>query len=264
MDPTTFQAKYRTFIKDGLFAWTLTSNGYKYLTWNMALHWKKNVKDVQLCVLCSDKSSYQFLNREGIRCMLVDTVAVDYGPQIVPFGSRQFSTLNRLKLRLLRTFASDTAVQQCLYLDGDIVVYKDIVADIRQRLTEGSLWMPCDEQQHTCSSYTLQAPCPNYCSGLIAWNHGADQGIFAITDETVWAAKPEDQVWVNTMLNQKNVPVCTLSRLMYPNGARLTLTKQTPELAEQAVCLHYNYRVGTSKYADMKRFGDWLLVQCPV
>jgi len=225
----------------------------------MALHWKKNVKDVQLCILCSDKASYQFLNREGIRCMMVDTLAVDYGPQIVPFGSRQFSVLNRLKLRLLRTFAADEAVQQCLYLDGDIVVYKDIIADLKERLTEAPLWMPCDEQQQTCSSYALAKPCPNYCSGLIAWNHGADQGIFAITDEAVWLAKPEDQVWVNTMLNQKSVPVSTLSRLMYPNGARLTLTKQTPELAEQAVCLHYNYRVGASKQADMKRFGDWLL-----
>lgn len=251
--------KYHKYIKEGFFAWTLTSNGYKYMTLNAVLLWRKAVQNVPLCVFCSDKASYQFLYREGVNCVLIDGLLQDYGPQIVPFGSKQFSNLNILKLKLLSTFAEDKEIQQCLYLDGDIAIYKDIVADIKERLKEGPLLMPCDEKTPTCISETSRVACPNVCSGLIAWNHGADGGIFKITEKEVWNAKPEDQVWVNYAIEKLKIPVIVLSRTLYPNGARASLTKNTPELANQAICLHYNYRVGNSKKEDMKRFGDWIL-----
>jgi hypothetical protein len=247
--------KYSNYIRDGFFAWTLTSNGYKYMTWNLALQWAQVVKGVPLCIVCADKPSYQFLQREGISCVLWDEALMDFGPQIVPFGSRQFSTLNRLKLKLLDVFATNPEVQQCLYLDGDIAVYQDIVADIKEKLKEAPLWMPCDEQRFECSA----AACPNVCTGLIAWSHGADKGIFKINNQELWSAKPEDQVWVNIALQRTWTPYAVLPRDLYPNGARLTKTHMTPELKEKAICLHYNWRVGDVKKADMKRFGDWLL-----
>jgi len=249
---------YAPFIKSDFLAWTLTSNGYKYLTWNMALHWRKAVPGVPLLVVCADKASYYFLNREGVRCVLLDAVT-DYGTQIVPFGSRQFSRLNRVKLQMLKLFAEDPSIHQCLYLDGDIIVYKNIVTDIKERLSEASLLMQCDEKQHECTSNTTSLQCPNFCTGLIAWNHGIDTRLFIVNDETVWAKSPEDQVWVNTMIQALQISVTPLSRNLYPNGARASLTKNTPELSEKAICLHYNYRVGDSKKADMKRYGDWLL-----
>ncbi len=254
---------YTSYIRDGFLAWTLTSNGYKYLTWNFILHWRRAVPGHPILVVCADKPSYQFLHREGIQCVLIESVLQDFGATIVPFGSKQFSILNRLKLQLLSRFAQDEAVRQCLYIDGDIIVYKDIVQEIRQRLTEKAIWMQCDEQQpDACSgdgSSDIACTCPNYCSGLIAWNHGADCGIFPITDETVWSAKPEDQVWVNYQIAQKGVIVGSLPRTLYPNGARVRLTHQSVETKAEAICLHYNYRVGKVKQVDMKRFGDWLL-----
>ncbi len=247
--------KYSQYIKDGFLAWTLTSNGYKYLTWNFVLHWRRAVPGWPILVVCADKPSYQFLQREGISCVMWDTALADFGPQVVPFGSRQFSVLNRLKLRLLDLFAKDVEVQQCLYIDGDIIVYKNIVDDIQRRLIEAPFLMQCDEQVHECSG----SPCPNLCSGLIAFQHGAEGGVFPVTDEAVWSQKPEDQVWVNFSIRQTQIPVTALPRIQYPNGARATLTKRDPELSAEAICLHYNYRVGDSKKADMRRFGDWLL-----
>lgn len=115
--------------------------------------------------------------------------------------------------------------------------------------------MQCDEQCIECTG----SPCPNVCSGLIAWCHGADQGCFKLDNEKVWLEKPEDQVWVNYKLRELGIQVSVLPRDLYPNGARCTKTKTTPELKDKAICLHYNWRVGGSKKADMKRFGDWLL-----
>ena len=246
--------KYEKYIKDGLLAWTLTSNGYKFLTWNLVLMWNK-VCSVPLCIVCADRESFSFLQREGISCVMWDTSLVNFGPQIVPFGSRQFVMLNRLKLTLLNLFAKDENIKQCLYLDGDIAVYKDIVSGIRSNLSEANFWAQCDEQGHECSGV-----CPNFCTGLLAWNHGADLDVFKITDMDVWKQKPEDQVWVNYSAKLAGLSVSILPRDLYPNGARASLTKNTPELNEKAICLHYNYRVGDSKKADMKRFGDWQLI----
>jgi hypothetical protein len=255
--------KYERYVKDGCLAWTLTSNGYKYLTWNFALLWQRAKCSAPLMVVCADKPSYQFLSREGISCVLWDKFLNDFGPQVVPFGSRQFSTLNRVKLALLNTFAGDPAVQQCLYFDGDIAIYKDVVSDIRARLAESTkgVLCQCDEKPKECSADSATATaCPNFCTGVVAFKHGGDGGIFKITDEALWAAKPEDQVWVNDAAKQLGVSVAILPRELYPNGARCSLTHSTPELKMSAFLLHYNYRVGGTKVADMKRFGDWLLV----
>lgn len=245
-----------SYIKDGMFCWTLTSNGYKYMTWNLAIQWKKAGISEPLCILCADKPSYQFLQREGVSCRLLKSGTADFGPSIVPFGSRQFSVLNKLKLELLDLFARAPGIQQTLYLDGDIAVYKNIVADLRERLKEAPFWAPCDEQQHECSGVEQ---CPNFCTGLVAWRHGADKGCFRITDSMLWAEKPEDQVWVNGSCRRLGVDVAILPRDLYPNGARLSLTKNDSVLREKALCLHYNYRVGAAKVSDMKRFVDWHL-----
>jgi hypothetical protein len=250
--------KIQSFLKDGFFAWTLTNNGYKYITWNLAESWKRAGCSARLCVVCADKPSYQFLTREGVSCVLMETLLPDFGTQVVPFGSKQFSQLNRIKLKLLHTFAQNPEIQQCLYLDGDIAVYKDIVADIRAKLAVAQFWAPCDEQPAECTRG--DGPCKNVCTGFLAWNHGADKGCFEITDSAVWQANPEDQLWVNYSVKERGIEVSVLPRDEYPNGARLTLTKQTPDLREKAMCLHYNYRVGESKIYDMKRFRDWLLV----
>jgi lipopolysaccharide biosynthesis glycosyltransferase len=248
--------KYEKYIKDGFLAWTLTSNGYKYLTWNFVNKWRVAAPNHPICVVCADKPSYQFLQREGISCILYDNALSDFGPQIVPFGSKQFSTLNRLKLKLLDIFANDANITSCLYIDGDIIVYKDIVQDIKERLKEFPFWAQCDEKEFDCNS---PEGCLNLCSGLIAWSHGADKGVFKITDETIWSSKPEDQVWFNYALKKDAVKCLSLPRDLYPNGARVTKTHTNLDLKHQAICLHYNYRVGDSKKSDMKRFGDWTL-----
>lgn len=227
------------------------------MTWNLFLGWKQAECHIPLCILCADRPSYSFLQREGVPCLLLESLMADFGPQIVPFGSRQFSQLNRLKLSLLHRFALDSEIRQTLYLDGDIAIYKNIVSDIQSRLAEKQFWAQCDEKQQDCSD---EIQCPNFCTGLLAWCHGADKGCFQITDEQLWAQKPEDQIWVNGSSRRLGVDVSILPRDLYPNGARLSLTKTTPDLCEKAICLHYNYRVGDSKKADMKRYGDWKLV----
>lgn len=247
--------KYSQYVKQGLLAWTLTSNGYKYLTWNFYLHWKSSCPNQPICIICADKPSYSFFQREGVPCILWDQTLADYGPDICPFGSRTFSSLNRLKLTLLHMFSQDASIESCIYIDGDICVYKNMVADLVERLESVPFWMQCDEHSADCTG----PPCPMLCSGLIAWHHGSDGGCFKLDNEPLWLEKPEDQVWINRKIRETGLQVAALPRDLYPNGARCQKTKTDPLLRDKAICLHYNYRVGASKKADMKRFGDWRL-----
>jgi hypothetical protein len=234
--------------------WTLTSHGYQFLTHNLYKLIQKCGIKWKLCVICADDASYQYMRREGISAIKSEVQLPDFGLDISPFGSGNFQRLNLLKLRILDSLAKDNRLDNCIYMDGDIAVYKDFVPDILERLKLDGLLFQCDEQKRDilCGGNK----CGNCCTGFIAWSHGSDGEIFAMNDRSEWLTKPEDQVWVNKKLVANSVKYKTLDRHLYPNG---TFVSQEG-IRNDAYILHYNYRVGKVKVADMKRFGDWLLV----
>ena len=236
--------------------WTLTSHGYQFMTLNLVHCFRKIGVPWKLCVICADDASFQFMRREGVSAIKASTQLPDFGIDISPFGSGNFQRLNLLKLKILDTFSKDDRINNCVYMDGDIAVYKDFIPDIIVRLKEHPLIFQCDEQKRdiVCASTN----CSWVCSGFIAFMKGADKGIFNMTNKEIWQKKPEDQAWVNYALQKDAVPYITLPRNLYPNGTFVNLIASAQE--KEAFLLHYNYRIGRQKEADMKRFGDWHLV----
>lgn len=242
------------YVKDGWLFWTLSSNGYKFLTLNLLTMWRQTGMP-PLLVVCADKPSLSFFRREGFNAVPAPKILPDFGPQVVPFGARHFMSLNRLKLDILAAIAADPAVQHSVYLDGDITVYQNFAADMAARLQEAPLWFQCDEREKECLG-----SCPNVCTGLIAFNHGVNPAIFTVDDAVLWVnGSSQDQPYVNARLAALQIPYRTLPRELYPNGARAAYTHADPARRAAAFLLHYNYRVGASKRADMKRYGDWAI-----
>ena len=235
--------------------WTLTSHGYQFLTHNLYKLLQKCGVGWRLCVICADDASYQYMRREGISAIKAETQLPDFGIDISPFGSGNFQRLNLLKLRILNTFAKDERITNCIYMDGDIAVYRDFVPDVLERLKEDPLLFQCDEKERaiTCGGYS----CENPCTGFIAWVKGADGGIFDMNNKVEWLTKPEDQMWVQKRIAALGTKYRILDRNLYPNGTFVSLVGPNKG---SAFLLHYNYRIGKSKMADMKRYGDWLLV----
>lgn len=243
------------FIYSDTLIWTLTSNGYKFMTHNLILNLRKIGVPWKLCVVCSDTPSYMYMKREGIACIKSPNQLSDYGPDIVRFESKNFQKLNILKLQLLELFSKEQ-INYCIYMDGDIAVYKDFLPDIINRLNTEPLLFQCDEQKRDTSCES--SSCPWACTGFIAWKKGIDSNVFKINDSDVWNKQPEDQAWVNYALKKYNIPYTTLPRDKYPNGTFVNLIG--PQKEKEAFILHYNYRVGQQKRGDMKRFGDWYLL----
>lgn len=234
--------------------WTLTSNGYKYYTLNLLESLKKKGVQWPLHVYCADRASYTFFKREGWSDIyMVEHPIPDTGAGIVKFGTDRFQTLNRKKLDQLRKFALDEALDYCIYMDGDIAVYRDFLPDILERLraedTPGLLAM-CDE--YTDAEPCSGLGCKHVCSGFLAWRRGGvPADVFRVHDVALWAQEPEDQRWINRALRAQGVKYAALPRDLYPNG----IFRRRP--AGDAFLLHYNYIVGDAKQKAMKLKGDW-------
>jgi len=245
---------------EGAFVFTLSSNGYKFLTLNLAMHLKALKVPWKLCVVCADPASFTFFRSHGVSCIRATSTLPDFGPDLSPIGSKNFQTLNLKKLELLAKFSADPAIRFGIYMDGDIVPYSDFLPDILARLQSpgaAPLYLQCDEQTRVdCSG---NPGCPNGCTGFLAW-HRVNPSIFTVGgQETIWKRHPEDQVFVNTMMQKLNMPVMTLPRDLYPNGSFASLFYDGSLRKRTAKLLHYNYLVGSSKQRKIKNNADWIL-----
>lgn len=240
------------FLYKETLVWTLTTSGYKFYTLNLVRHLEAAKVPWKLAIVCADKPVYRFFRNEGIPCVLYEKAQSESPGQMLLFGSKPFQEINLVKLDILASFVARPEIKHCIYLDGDVVVTRDFVPDIMARLQETPLLFQCDEQRKTA----CEKPCRNCCTGLIAFSHGVDAGIFKVTDKAAWSAAPEDQRFVNTQIQTKGLSYDTLPRELYPNGV---FSEGWKTECPQFSILHYNWLVGPSKLARMKKNGHWIL-----
>jgi len=233
--------------------WTMTTNGYKYLTLNLI----KTIEQVKcpwkLLVVAADRESYSFFRNEGYAVVLYGKAQRTQETTISRWGSPQFQRYNFIKLDIAQTFAQNPSVKRCIYMDGDITLFNDFLPDLTARLDASPevLLFQCDQKETGPCTAT---GCTNCCTGLIAWTHGHDQGVFDMTTPQ-WNEVRDDQAWVNRQLQAKKVPYVTLPRELYPNGAYINTIQDYPG----AFLLHYNYRVANFKILEMKRLKKWVI-----
>lgn len=283
---TLSEAAIQPFLtEDGVLVFTLTSNGYKFMTLNLLRHLQRIRVPWTLCVLCADAPSYTFFRQEGFKALKVESLLSDVSPHVVPFGTRQFQRLNRKKLDCLASLSRFSSLKVGIYMDGDIVVYKDFVPDLLKRLGVGGggggagadgadastpgLLFQCDEQTRVDCSQTPTTPCSFMCSGLIAWRGGSiSPELFSLSAPgalAAWNECPEDQVFLNARLRDQPelggglANFGTLPRNLYPNGAFTSRFKKDSDDKTTAFLLHYNYIVGDQKRKVMIANGDWIL-----
>lgn len=228
----------------GTLVWTLTTNGYKYLTLNLVRHLERVKVPWRLMIVCADRASFRFFQTEGIPSVLYPNYLQETSRMLV-FETKPFQDINRIKLDILHKFAQAPEIQTCIYLDGDVVVFRDFVSDILERLNQTPLLFQCDDfdpQTHK-----------GICTGFLAFRHGAEKGVFALTDMAVWRERPEDQVYVAKMLEKNTIPFTLLPRNLYPNGV---FVKGRPE---EAYLLHYNHIVGNTKVIQMRATKQWII-----
>ncbi len=254
--------KIDSFIQDKTLVFTVTSDGYKYYTWNLYKILQQIKVPWKLCILCLDKESFEFLNKIAmIPCRPFYYIGHHiHHKDPVLFGSSAFKRLNRMKLKALEEFSQRPELETLLFLDSDIAVFRDPLPYFREQLLSHPLWFQCDEKMDSSFLCSSDQSCTNPCTGVIlmALNESSRsllKNIYKIDDET-WRGSVTDQDYIFQRLQATKTPYRTLNRSLVPNGIFLANDKfkeGNPYL------VHFNYILGKDKKRFMKQKDCWLL-----
>jgi len=231
--------------------WTMTSNGYKYLTYNLYLSLQKVNPKIKLMIVCVDKESQIFFRTMNISSIFYkSTKPVPPGTQPSQFGSDTFMNYNRMKLEIMEDMRLKTDVNYIIYLDGDIVVFKDFIPYIKEQFTlkETTFLFQCDDLYGSPN----KTQC---CTGFFAFKRThLEKSPFVLYDKGLWLTIREDQPWVNKHIRMYNIPFEFLDRSLFPNGVYVNEGRW--KLGDPYI-LHFNHMVGNAKISMMKRLGLW-------
>lgn len=250
-----------SFIKDRTLLFTVTSDGYKYLTWNLQLFFQQVKPTVPLCILCLDKESYDFFNRIAFlpsRLFLMDGPRFEH-KQPALFGTTPFKRLTRMKLKALQELSQRPEIDRLVYIDSDIALFKDPLPAFLDCWSTSPLWFQCDEANHSQYTCSNVDKCSNACTGVIGMllteeTRPLYKKLYAIEED--WKAATTDQDYVNHRLAKLNIPYKTLSREKFPNGIFLSDNRYKEG---DPVLVHFNQIVGMDKKRFMKKKDCWLL-----
>jgi hypothetical protein len=251
--------KLDNFIKDKTLCFTVTSDGYKYFTWNLYQYFQKVKPSVPLCILCLDRESNDFFNRIAMipsRLYLMEGTRLEH-KQPALFGTTPFKRMNRMKLKALQELSQREDIQRLIFLDSDIALFRDPLPELLEMWKSCPLWFQCDEARE--GDFECSTPCSNACTGVIAMNLTEEtrpvfNKLYSIDDS--WRQAVTDQDYINLRLQQFGIPFQTLPRQVFPNGIFL---REDRYKQGNPVLLHFNHIVGMDKKRFMKKQECWLL-----
>ena len=247
------------FINDNFIVWTLTSNGYKDVTYNLYNSIKKSNISWKLMIVCLDNESHNYFKEKNIESIFYksESVSTPNKANISTFKSESFMDFNRIKLELIEKIRLEAPeqVKYILYMDGDIVVFKDFMPyliDLYNKNNTPHLYFQGDNYGGEANSVG--------CSGFFIMDRfKLDKSPFIVHDDNEWKQIREDQLWINKYLNEYKIPFGYLDRPLFPNGAYMYNNSQEWKTFKDAYILHYNFMVGQDKIKKMKENNHWYI-----
>lgn len=248
---------------------TVTTNGYKFLTWNLWLSIQKQATPWKLVIVCLDKECHRFFSQiANIPSILLPDAnlqIVGDATKVAAHGSGDFNRITKLKLATFAYFLKDPSIERMLYIDSDIVLFRDPVPYLETILTpEHALWFQCDEHNPEYKCRVFEGGCGNVCTGVIGFWIGTPEARAAIHtlisyDDALWKTCKDnnDQEYIQKKIGALSYPYDTFPRDLFPNGSFLRNDhwKSLP----QPFLLHFNFLVGANKQRVIKSKGFWFV-----
>lgn len=258
-----------SYIVSKTLVFTVTTNGYKFLTWNLWLSIQKLGLPWKLCIVCLDKESHRFFSQIANipSIVLPETrLQVQGDPtKVAAHGSGDFNRITKLKLATFTYLFKNPNIERLFYLDSDIVLFRDPVPYLLTTLTEENpLWFQCDEHnpEFTCSRGGYG--CRNCCTGVIGfWLRSEEKRNLFLSmvsyDDSLWNQCNEnnDQEYIQKKIDRLQIQYQTFPRDLFPNGSFLR-NDHWKDLSEPFL-LHFNFIVGGGKQRVIKSKGFWLV-----
>jgi hypothetical protein len=248
---------YTSYIKDNFLIWTMTTNGYKYITYNLYESLKKANVPWKLMIICVDRESQKFLQGMNVHCIYKNpntSVLAALHPS--QFGSDTFMKFNKIKLDLMEEIRLGVPqeVKYITYMDGDIIVFRDFMPYIKEQFasTNSVILFQNDDLYGAVNTRA------NGCTGFFTLKQQSlEKSPFLVDNIASWRELREDQVWVNKKIVEYEVPFDYFNRDLFPNGTYLTERRWDKS---EPYILHYNHLVGLTKISYMKRNRHWYII----
>ena len=251
---------FSNYVENETLLWTMTSNGYKYLTYNLWLSLKKANMKQKLLILCVDKESQIFFQSMNVPSVFYKPLKpVLPGTQPSQFGSDTFASYNLMKLQMCEHILINCSnAKYVIYMDGDIVVFRDFIDYIKTEFEKKNchFLFQCDDLYDSPN----KTQC---CTGFFAYKkEKTDDTIFkslfkspfVVYDTKLWKEIREDQPWVNKHIRMYDISFDFLERNLFPNGVYI---KDERWKNSDPYLLHFNHIVGNAKISTMKRLKMW-------
>ncbi len=256
--------KIDSFLTEKTLVFTVTSDGYKYYTWNLYKMLQALKVPWKLCILCLDKESNEFFQRIAqipSRLYLMPGDRVMH-KEPVRFGTTPFKRMNRMKLKALQELSQRPDIDTLIFMDSDIAVFRDFVPFLKDFLQTNPLAFQCDEKLENSFACSDTSACTNPCTGVIGMLLNSEtrpvfKDLFKVESET-WSVAMTDQDYVANRLKALKISYETLPRKDFPNGIFLGNNKYREG---DPYLLHFNYIVGKAKQKSMLEKECWLLTE---
>jgi len=250
------------YIYNEFIIWTMTSEGYSDITYNLYKSLEKANVPWKLLNICVDDESYNYFKDKNIPCIKYNSNINTSKGEISKFGSNEFMSFNRIKLDLLDYFSKNASdnIKYVVYLDGDIVVFKDFIPylqNLYKNNPNNYFYFQCDDENKANVNQ-----CVNYCTGFLSFKReNIYTSPFKVYDEEKWEKTREDQPWVNAHIKEYSIPALSLEQDLFSNGTYIknNLSKITNESKIDKYILHYNWLIGDDKINKMKENNNWFI-----
>ena len=116
------ELKIDPFVHEKTLVFTVTSDGYKYYTWNLYKMIQELKVPWKLCILCLDKESNDFFKpiaQIPSRLYLMPADRVLH-KEPVRFGTPPFKRMNRMKIKALQELSQRSELDRLVFIDSDI------------------------------------------------------------------------------------------------------------------------------------------------
>lgn len=256
------ELKIDPFTTEKTLVFTVTSDGYKYYTWNLYKMLQNLKLPWKLCILCLDRESNDFFNRIAqipSRLFLMSGDRIVH-KEPVRFGTTPFKRMNRMKIKALQELSQRPELERLIFIDSDIAVFKDFVPYLTDLLQTEPLVFQCDESIDGSFHCSNAQSCTNPCTGIIGMLLNSEtrpkfKDLYKIESEP-WSAAMTDQDYIANRLKTLQLSYSTLPRGDFPNGiflAKDRYKETSPYL------VHFNYIVGKMKQRIMIEKECWTL-----
>jgi hypothetical protein len=243
-------AKYilKVMKKNNYTAITYTTNGYVDFTHNLVSSIKKNEIDMKLKIFTLDKKAQDYFREKNIESFEFMSNYIGTQDEMFFQNSENFGYLMMAKFEII--YDQLQSNEYVLYVDGDIVIKKDIMNYLFSVKKNYDIIFQNDKRPSKPNLINL-------CAGFMFIKSNKKTLKFFNPDnlnvEKIAGYKTHDQTHINKNKSRFNYGVLSLD--IFPNGAHFY---NNFDIIDPSI-IHFNYVIGKEKINTIKKYGEWYL-----